>query len=127
MNPVSDEAVAFLDEAFVELKRIHQQRRAAADLARPALARLVAICGGKTGQSYKLRALLYSLWNGQPASLLEVVALDWAIREDLLSVVRGFGFEGLACEPFFYDAISNAFKKANLFDWFIQEERSNDA
>lgn len=80
------------------------------------LARLVQVCSHKTGQGYKLRALLYSLWNGKPASLLDVVGLDSGLRLDLCMVIMGFGTPG-----FFYDEIKSEFVKAGLFDWFVEE------
>ncbi len=87
-----------------------------ATLAKPALTRLVEVCRHKTGQGYKLRALLFSLWNGKPASLLEIIALDRAIREDLVAVLRAFG-----SDQFFYKEIKAAFGDAGLFEWFIEE------
>lgn len=86
------------------------------DHANTALNRLVAVCRHGTGQGYKLRALLYSLWNGKPASLLEVRALDSQLKMDLLTVMAAFGSPN-----FDYDQIKSAFVRANLFDWFIEE------
>lgn len=79
-----------------------------------ALSQLVNVCTHKTGQSYKVRNLLYSLWNGHPTSLLEVVCLDSAIRENLLIVLESFGHPG-----FFYDEIKSEFVNRGLFDWFV--------
>ena len=45
-----------------------------------ALTMLVKCCRHKTGQGYKVRGLLYSLWNGKPYSLLEIVSLDRQLR-----------------------------------------------
>jgi len=81
-----------------------------------ALKRLVRVCSQKTGQSYKVRALLYSLWNGKSTSLLEIVTLDLRIRQDLLQVLSEFGAPG-----FFYDEIKSEFAHQRLFDWFIEE------
>jgi hypothetical protein len=77
---------------------------------------LADCCANKTGQGYKLRALLYSLWNGKPASLLEIVTLDRNLRLCLLTVMEHFG------EPtFFYEEIKSAFNKRGLFLWFCDE------
>lgn len=81
-----------------------------------ALENLVDACAHKTGQGYKLRALLYSLWNGKPASILEIVSLDWNLRQQFLIVCAGFGQRG-----FFYDEIKSAFVRRGLFDWFCEE------
>ena len=35
----------------------------------------------RTDQSHKLRTLLYSLYNGEAASLIEIVTLDWPLRK----------------------------------------------
>lgn len=88
------------------------------DRASQGLHRLVSVMGRKTGQSYKVRGLLYSLWNGQPASLLEIVTLDWEIRKDLLAVLQAFG-----TGHFFYDELSAPIKHAGLFNWFCEEAK----
>lgn len=80
------------------------------------LAILVDCCRHKTGQSYKLRGLLYSLWNGQPYSLLEIVNLDFSLRWALLNVLANFG-----APKFFYAEIKTAFVAAGLFEWFIEQ------
>lgn len=103
-------------EAFAfQLREIARMRKEAVGKAVPALARLVQMCGQKTGQSYKVRALLYSLWNGCSVSLLEVVSLDWSIRCDVLAVTLAFGDD-----DFFYGDIEQAFTDAGLFKWFIE-------
>lgn len=102
------------------LREVRQKQAAAIAAAVPALERLVDVCANNTGQSYKVRTLLYSLWNGQAASLLEIVTLDWAIKEDLLAVLLAFGSEPLNSEPFFYDALAGAFKRRGLMDWFTE-------
>ena len=81
-----------------------------------ALGELVEVCRNKTGQSYKIRGLLYSLWNGKPYSLLEIVSIDLKLRHDLLIVLACFG-----ADNFFYDEIKDAFVKRDLFDWFVEE------
>lgn len=109
-----------LTSILQEHKQRHAERRIAADAARPALARLIECMRHKTGQGYTLRKLLYSLWNGQPASLLDVLLLDWSLRQDFTAVLLGFGFESPE-QSFFYDEIRTALTEAGLLDWFIQE------
>jgi len=70
-------------ELLNEFKAQHDLHRAAVDLARPALARLVQVMTHKTGQGYKLRAMLYSMWNGLPTSMTDCVGLDYELRQDL--------------------------------------------
>ncbi len=81
-----------------------------------ALSDLVDCCQNMSGQSYKVRALLYSLWNGKPTSLLEVVSLDSSLRLKLALVICAFGSRG-----FFYDEIKAAFVRRGLFDWFVEQ------
>lgn len=111
-----------------ELKRTLQQQRGVIEFARAALTGLVEVCAGKTGQSYKVRALLYSAWNGQATSLLDgLVGLDWAIKRDVLTVLLAFGCEpGGGTPEFFYDAISEAFRQAGLFEWFCEAHKASD-
>lgn len=110
-----------LDAFGAELKHVRQRQREAIEAARIALSGLVDVCGAKTGQSYKVRALLYSAWNGQPTSVLEIVSLDWAIKTDVMAVLLAFGCEpGGGAPSFFYDALADAFKAAGLFEWFTE-------
>src|ERR1043165_8319193 len=78
--------------AIDRLKSITGQQRAAVQLARPALRRLVDVMRNKTGQGYKLRALLYSLWNGMPTTLNAVCGLDHQLRQDLCDVILAWGY-----------------------------------
>ena len=89
---------------------------------REALPFLVQTMAHQTGQSYKLRALLYSLWNGQPADLSDVLGLDWNLRVALLVVIAAFGFEekGGTGETFFYEAISTELQQHGLTTWFCE-------
>ena len=103
-------------ELAASLTAIRHEKDHALPSALVALQRLADVCRHKTGQSYKVRALLYSLWNGKPANLLEIVSLDWTIRKDLLAVMLAFGHD-----DFFYDEIKGAFVNRGLFDWFIEE------
>ena len=89
--------------------------------AQPALKRLCQVMRHTTGQSYKVRSLLYSLWNGRPASLLQVVDLDFALRADLCAVIQAFGY-GRGDWEFFYDAIKREVEAAGLWAWFLEAE-----
>ena len=110
-----------LSRLFSESRERRRRHGEAAAIAGPALGRLLEVCRHKTGQSYHVRNLLYSLWNGHPVSLLDLLHLDYPIREDLSRVFLGFGFEGRRPEEqtFFYDTIKAAFTNAGLFEWFI--------
>jgi hypothetical protein len=103
-----------------ELKARTTSHRAAVDRARPALARLVEVMRNRTGQSYKLRGLLYSMWNGKPYSVLECVGLDFELREDLGAVILAWGY-GRGDWEFFYDAMKASVSRAGLWDWFVEE------
>jgi hypothetical protein len=105
---------------LASMKLVSEERTLAVRAARPALARLVAACAHHSGQSVKLRALLFSLWNGKPADLSDVMTLDWSLRQDLCAVILAFGF-GSGPQEFFYQAIETEFRQAGLFDWFIEE------
>jgi len=105
-----------LNDLFAAMRRQKEKMRAALPAAYAGITALVSACACGTGQSYHLRALLYSLWNGKPARLVEIVSLDRPLREALLAVMDVFG-----SEAFFYDEISGAFKAAGLFDWFREE------
>jgi hypothetical protein len=106
-----------------ELKARQAKHRAAVDRARPSLDRLIEVMRGRSGQSYKLRGLLFSMWNGKPYSVLECVGLDFELREDLGAVILAWGF-GRGEWEFFYDAMKAAVSRAGLWEWFL-EERHN--
>ena len=114
--PTEEENKAVLEEFFAEARKRRNEGREAVAAAIPALDRLCEVMKGRSGQPYKVRALLYSLWNGQPAPLVEMCALDWEIKRDFCAVILAFGCEsGPFCkgEPFsfFYDAVATAVKK----------------
>lgn len=98
-------------------------RRDACLVALPALDRLAIVLQGRSGQPYKLRSILFSLWNGKPTSLVEITGLDWEIRQDLAAVLLAYGYEerDAAC---FYDAIQSAITKAGQWGWFLEERRN---
>lgn len=107
-------------------KKMAANRADMRDLAiqarREALPFLVKAMAHKTGQGYKLRSLLYSLWNGKPADLSDVLGLDWNLRVALLVVIAAFGFEekGGTGESFFYEAISTEIQQNGLTTWFVE-------
>ena len=95
-TPTDQENADALKEYVARAKEVRRKCVINASLAHPALARLVEVCRNRTGQGYKLRSLLYSLWNGQSASLSAVLNLDHELREDFCAVVLAFGFESFA-------------------------------
>lgn len=112
-SPAAKEAV----ESFAKhVRALRVQQREAVAKAQPALERLVGVCRNRSGQSYHVRALLYSAWNGQAASLLDhLTGLDWAVRCDVLAVMLAFGSPG-----FFYDELAAPFKAAGMMEWFCE-------
>ena len=123
--PTEEENKAALKEFFAGQKKIQAEKSKAAVAGLAALDRLVAALKANhhTGQPHKIRELLYSLWNGKPAELTEMLGLDWELRKDICAVIAGFGFED-AQTKLFYNAISDRLKAVGLFDWF-QEEHLN--
>jgi hypothetical protein len=124
--PTEEENKAALDDFFAGMRKDRAERREAVLLAVPALERLCEVMQHRSGQCYKVRALLYSLYNGQATQLNEVLCLDWAIRKDLCAVILAFGWEeeGVFCGDekrpgFFYDAMRQAIVKARQWEWFL--------
>jgi hypothetical protein len=102
------------------------ERDAACAQANPALKRLIRIMANKTGQSYKIRALLYSLYSDEATSLLDTVCLDWPIKKDLNAVVLAFGYENPKTNThFFYKALESAIQSAGLWAWFVESGANN--
>ena len=120
--PTEEEEQRKVQEALERMRKNRNEMREAARLGRSALCDLINALRENhvTGQPYKIRALLYSLWNGKPASLVEVVCLDHNLRQSLCQVIAGFGYEDAEVK-FFYAAIQEAFTKAGLFEWFLEE------
>lgn len=110
----------WLIEQLTEERNNRLEWREAVTKAIPAMNRLAVVLQSRSGQPYKLRGLLYSLWNGKPFSLVEIVGLDWAIRKDLAAVLLAFGFEDKLAK-FFYDAVRNAITGAGQWAWFLEE------
>lgn len=113
-----------LKELMAITGRNRSEHRAAAQAAFPAMRRLMEVMKHRSGQGYKLRAMLYSLWNGKPASLSDVLCLDWELRKDVLQVLMGFGYEeGLkGAFAFFYKELQAELHANALFDWFLEEK-----
>lgn len=114
--PVPD----WVKEHIEKERRNALERRQACLIALPAMERLAVVLKERSGQPYKLRALLYSLWNGKPASLVEIVCLDWELRKDLLMVLAAFGYEDDKA-GFFYVALEKVVRAAGQWDWFLEE------
>jgi hypothetical protein len=104
------------DDFMREMFAIQDERRATVPAAREALERLVQMMAHRSGTSGRMRALLYSLWNGKPAPLNYVLGLDWGNRKDFCAVVLAFG-----SDEFFYNAIEEAVGAAGLWHWFVEE------
>lgn len=96
------------------------QRKEAAMSALAPMERLAEVLRGRSGQPYKVRAILYSLWNGKPCPVNELLGLDWQIRKDLCQVLLAFGYEDRETK-FFYDALKKAITRAGQWGWFLQE------
>ena len=114
--PTPEEDAAALQEFLAEQKLIRNERREAVANAIPAMERLAEVLKERSGQPYKIRALLHSMWNGKPAPLIELVCLDWALRKDLVAVMLAFGDDN-----FFYKEIEAAVRKAGQWRWFLEE------
>ena len=118
--PTDEECKQQVAEALAKMKRVAYMRHLEALLAGTALHRLVDVMRDKTGQGLKLRSFLYSLWNGKPAPLINVLNLDHELRSDLCAVIAGFGWEDAEVK-FFYDAFKSAVQDAGLWEWFLEE------
>jgi len=105
-------------DVFENIRIGRSERLQSAIDAFPALQRLIDAMQQQTGQSYKLRSLLYSLWNGHPTDLSDTLILDWPLKKDFCAVLLAFGYEN-GKTVFFYKTIQTALKQAGLFRWFI--------
>jgi hypothetical protein len=110
----------WVKEALERERKIFEQRRQAALLAVLAMERLAKVMQGRSGQPYKVRNIIYSIWNGKPCDLYLILNLDWEIRQDLMLVLLGFGWEDDKAQ-FFYRAVEDAIRKAGQWDWFLEE------
>lgn len=127
-EPAEDIAKRQVMEQFANtIREMTRRQRQAIEAAQPALKRLVEMCRHASGQSYKVRALLYSVWSGQATSLLELVAVDWQVKADVCAVLLAFGCEPVGGPPFFYDEIRDAFEAEGLTTWFLEAHRVEKA
>jgi hypothetical protein len=108
------------------MRQIAGERREAVDAAIPALNHLCEVMTSGTNQAFHLRALLYSLWNGQPTPLYAVLDLDWQLRKELCAVVLAFGYEDSE-RKFFYDAIKSAVTARGIWAWFLEAHNKEAA
>ncbi len=121
---------AFREVIDLERKRRKEQKEAV-ELARPALDRLCEVMMGCSSQCYKVRALLYSIWNGQQTHLNELLAVDWEIKKDLCAVFLAFGFDDTEFNAegapirnkdgdFYYDTMKDAITQVGRWEWFCE-------
>lgn len=112
---------AIFAEFFGRIAAVEEEQRQIIEYAVPALERLVQACRDNrvSGQILKIRALLYSAWNGQATELNEILCLDWVLKKDLMIVLLAFGCEPRGSTPFFYDAMTDALRGAGIYDWFL--------
>ncbi len=110
-------------EVFAHFRQQRDQQRAAVELAIPALKVLVDAMRHKTGQSGHLRSILFSMWNGKPTSMIEVVSLDFELRRNLCLVIQAWGY-GRDDWEFFYDAMKQAITDGGLWEWFLEESEN---
>lgn len=115
-----EEDAAAWREFFERQKRVDAERVKAAVVAVPALKRLCKVMCDRSGQPHKIRALIYSLWNGKPVELNEVLSLDWELRQDVCAVILAFGFESKGVK-FFYRTIEEEVRAVGQWDWFLEE------
>lgn len=118
--PNPEEESKELEAAFAQMRAHTIEHRKAATEALLAMGRLAEVMRGRSGQPYKVRALLYSLWNGKPADVSDLLNLDWQIRKDICAVMLGFGFEDSSTHCF-YDALQAAVTGAGQWSWFLEE------
>ncbi len=123
--PTDEENDAHLKELFCGLASVAGERRNAAAMGLLALDHLAEMMRYDSGQCYKVRELLFALYNGKPCDLLSVVSLDWSIRKDVCAVILGFGFEDKTVS-LFYDELKLAVTNVGLWDWFIEEAENLD-
>ena len=102
---------------WTTLQEQFQHGASQGQLGRDAIQRLMPVLAGRSGQCFKLRGILYSLWNGQPYSLVEVVNLDWEIKQNLSVVMASWGYPGC-----FYDDLRDAIVKTGQWPWFLEQE-----
>lgn len=114
------------DDVASALQRMRAVRREAVQFAAVApveLGKLIECMRHQTGQGYKLRKLLHSLWSGSAtADLSDVLSLDWELRKSFVAVLLGWGCSSTPTQPeFFYRALEEALSDAGLVEWFREE------
>lgn len=115
-EPSEEDKTQLLDAFFADQRVIRGERAEAEEKGLDALCRLIEVMARRTGQSYKVRMLLRSLWNGSNrADLSEVLCLDWAIRKDVCAVILGFG-----SSRFFYDELRQCLSEAGQWGFFME-------
>jgi hypothetical protein len=102
-----------------KMRQLKTERAEAVSAACPALKRLCDVMQCRSGQPYKVRALLWSLYNGKPVNLSETLNLDWDLKKDFAAVLLAFGDDS-----FFYDAMREQITVAGLWPWFTLESEA---
>lgn len=122
LQHILEDPQADADVKLAVSKLVHDslERKEAAKQGLAAMERLAEVLRGRSGQPYKVRAILYSLWNGKPCPVNELLGLDWPIRKDLVAVLLAFGYEDHDTK-FFYQAVQKAITHAGQWGWFLQE------
>ncbi|NBW32042.1 MAG: hypothetical protein EBR48_05320 [bacterium] len=122
-EPTAEERAAMLKSFFGEVSAVTKERIAAMESAFLAVPRLAEAMAQRTDQSYTIRKLLFSLWNGKAADVSDVMTLDWSLRKDVCAVILAFGFED-GPRKFWYDELIKLLRDAGgyrLEKWFVQE------
>ena len=119
-EPTAEERAALLKSAFAGVSEQRKERIAAMEAAFLAVPRLAEAMAQRTDQSYTIRKLLFSLWNGKAADVSDVMTLDWSLRKDVCAVILAFGFED-GPRKFWYDDLIAAIRPYRLEKWFVQE------
>jgi len=103
-------------QAYDRMREATKRAMLAAQVAIGAIDRLMPVLQGRSGQSFRVRGILWSLYNGKAYSWLEIVHLDRAIKEDLAALMLGWG-----CPGCFYDELKAAVTAAGQWQWFTAE------
>ena len=121
--PSEAEEKRLMEDSLRRMRDVRHEQGEAARSALPALKRLIEVMRHKTGQGYKLREFLHSMWSGTAtADLCSVVSLDWEIRKDLGRVLLAWGFPGSKHQgEFFYTQLEEALSAAGLLEWFRKD------
>ena len=116
VQPSTDEIAAAF---WKDLKERRTQQAEYVKAAPEALERLATAMRPQSGGSYKLRSLLFSLYNGRPTDLNDIVSLDWNLRSDFMIVMMAFGWESPSGhDSFFYNQLEAAIVEEGIWEWF---------